>query len=607
MALTACTGEDLVNAISSDGALMLKAGVSNAPSAIATRANGSTHSLEVGTPVTVFASGKWNDSTVQRTTTYTAAVDGALSAATDKALYWDDFGSGDPRNTEGKEAGLKILSAAVEGSVAAPAIDDWNAATWTTTDGVVSGTKIMKSGKDKDLVYSNNLTALKFADRNTAAEMEMNHAMSKLTFVLTAGEGFANEFKTMPLVHLTSADKNADVENGDGAYALTTGAVNINKGTSTAEANAVVVEAREVSNNQNKVYTEEALVYPTTPLGKDANDIIAQINAGGNIYYITAEKIQTAMDEVSQTDHLTKAGYNYVFDVTIGKTGINLTATVSDWDVVIADEGKPIINLNSEIVGSKGAAVPTTFSSANYMSTVKARGYNKMDDGLNYWPSHDTHYFFRGISPKNTEITTDGAGNEVVAVSDGNNADLMIGAPEISKGTFCGSNDHTQVDMSESGVCARTSEINLNYRYMMAQVEVKLQTVESKAAVDLSNVTVDLTPIYHKANIALGSRKAIDHSGLSAYTLPTTTTAHDYLSTIVPQTIGDDAQFKITVKDDNGTQVYYANIKAVDSSISSWEGGKHYVYTLTLSKTAIKSTVTMTDWKTVEASTNVWF
>ena len=70
-------------------------------------------------------------------------------------------------------------------------------------------------------------------------------------------------------------------------------------------------------------------------------------------------------------------------------------------------------------------------------------------------------------------------------------------------------------------------------------------------------------------------------------------------------------KFKITLT--NG-DVYYADVQPIKKEGSSdlvaptaWESGKHYVYTLHLTKTAVSVTATLTDWTTVNASEDVWF
>jgi hypothetical protein len=50
-----------------------------------------------------------------------------------------------------------------------------------------------------------------------------------------------------------------------------------------------------------------------------------------------------------------------------------------------------------------------------------------------------------------------------------------------------------------------------------------------------------------------------------------------------------------------------ANSTDAAEATDAWKSGVHYVYNLNLTKTEIKATATLTDWKIVEASEDVWF
>ncbi|MDY5119670.1 MAG: fimbrillin family protein, partial [Muribaculaceae bacterium] len=229
-----------------------------------------------------------------------------------------------------------------------------------------------------------------------------------------------------------------------------------------------------------------------------------------------------------------------------------------------------------------------------------------------YWPNHTTHYFFRGVYPYNT-VVTEGVGTSTYIKAE-NGAfgtstyyNLMIGAPEIAPGTKCDNPDHTPVDMSTEGICARTGKINLNFRYMMAQVEVKLTTTtgDDKVILD-NNTTIEMINVIKSRRIYLGTRST-GYESLTPETYPMTQTAdvkvfHD---AIVPQSLPDEVQLKITVKDGTKSDVYYAVVNKIDN-ITEWEAGKHYVYTLNIKKTGISVTATITDWTTAEGSDDIW-
>ena len=165
-----------------------------------------------------------------------------------------------------------------------------------------------------------------------------------------------------------------------------------------------------------------------------------------------------------------------------------------------------------------------------------------------------------------TEVTQDEKGNDVIKVkNDAYDAskfpsNFVIGMPEIAAGTMCNNPDHkdTQVDMSTGGICARDAAINLNFRYMMSQVEVNLSSSNEgdKDYVNLSNAVVELVNVGTEGNILLSDRSAVVTKDGEAFELPYNTTDKNYHGIIVPQTLknADDSnkvRFKITVYSDS--------------------------------------------------------
>lgn len=166
------------------------------------------------------------------------------------------------------------------------------------------------------------------------------------------------------------------------------------------------------------------------------------VNADDNLYYITAAEIKNAIDEAFPSEdvatrYLTKAGYNYVFNVTVNKTGINVTATLVDWNNLTA-EYEPKIDVTTNVGESGSAATIGSFSFYRMAdeTTGTARKYNLSfksgdyygeeahatlsttgectfvtPDGSSttnlYWPDHQTLYHFRGVYPQTSTSATD--------------------------------------------------------------------------------------------------------------------------------------------------------------------------------------------------------
>ena len=84
---------------------------------------------------------------------------------------------------------------------------------------------------------------------------------------------------------------------------------------------------------------------------------------------------------------------------------------------------------------------------------------------------------------------------------------------------------------------------------------------------------------------------------------------------VMPQVLGDDVLFKITVTNADGTHdVYHAQVNTIKGAkngetpalITEWKHGEHYIYTLDVKKSQIFVSATITDWTTVDASDDVW-
>ena len=669
LAVAACTNEDMDVSLNhtAEGAIDLSVGVEATPARRAlTRAGGATsayYAMKAGTQVRLKVDGRWTGKTPeaisQKTTCTTIAAESgsavnALSFTEDEMLYWDDYGSGDPNNKTNTDQGLNVLGVAVDGKATAPTIADdsqWESLPW---DVVTDGEDVLGG----DIIVSNNLTAYQFAKRNDdeAKKMIFQHPLSKLTFNLTAADGFTKgtigktsyKFEKDPTVTLTNANTLAGISDAANDYALTKGTVSIASAQATSDGTKATLVAGTTSiTDANITVIKQAVVYPGTQLGADDDAVIAIVNADDNIYYIRAKEIHDAIKTIGgHTDYKTLAGYNYIINVRIKKTGIILTATVTKWVDVNSDEVHPVINVNTSIGGvSEKPAGANVF--AFYRSEAIDKGYTndatpemEADGTVNwnntttlYWTSHYQHYLFRGIYPATTTVVEDATDQtQYVEVANGDYdaatfpSNFVMGMPEIAAGTLCGNPDHTQVDMSIHGICAREAEINLNFRYMMSKVEVLLSTSAEGANdhVDLSNVKVELVNVYNKGHILLKDRSAVVTGIVADFELPLVdATKHQYLGIIVPQELtytaagaATNLRFRITVTNADSTKdIYYADVEPILKKGTTvkvapedkWKSGTHYVYNLKVTKTEVKASASLTDWKVEEAEQEVWF
>lgn len=276
-----------------------------------------------------------------------------------------------------------------------------------------------------------------------------------------------------------------------------------------------------------------------------------------------------------------------------------------------------------------------------------------------YWPNHETCYFFRGVWPRTktdgntpavTKDETSGVEHQVIAASNAKYetsdagsfpSDLMIGIP-----TTKASDGSLIYDNNGNGISATEGTITLNFTYRMAQVEVHLVSsgYDSGENAKSNNIdfgektanqaTVKILNGYSDGYILLSDGSAIGKTYADYQMNPKSTTKptsivsytdnfyyrHD---AVIPQNlVGKDSkplQFQITTGSDaDKYDKYYINIKDINvtsingvdqpegTKITKWEAGKHYIYTLKVTKTEVKIEATITDWKPVYAGGDFW-
>lgn len=673
--------------------IILMAGVRNGGTTVTTRAGvDGKHANHVAfskeSKMALYVDGDWKDKEIPATykaTTGTITVEkvkddkhNKVTFSATEQRYWDDYGTADPENSAGRTKGLTIYAASVEGASVAPSVADWSSFSWELPANQTSGWSA------KDLLVSNNIKdgnegTYKFDDwMGTTVNapsniLEFTHAMTKMTVVLTAGKGFSDgKFATNPSVKLLGFNY--------------TGTVNVIDKESNATTSTTTDIKMYLSNGggSNSQATLTALVFPgnkfSATIADDTNKTptsstdILELNADGNIYKVTAAQLVKAINPAGTTgpaNGTLEQGRNYILNIIVNKTEIEVTATIKDWEEVNTEVALPKISVTTTYgyTVTDGVTGVSAFTGDYdlFRSTTKAKGYDEdgTEDGINpaarytssvwdktiYWPNHQTHYFFRGVYPQvgtsqtgtsalSAEAVTTFSGNDVVAVANATYtaatypSDLAIAIPRKTDGNTydetCKETGHTATE----GICATEGVINLNFEYAMSKVEVRLKSSANDAghiAMAKDNTKVEIIGGYSKARIKLsdGLHDAYADADKGDYALSNLDTpVTDFLVTsrdaVVPQVIGDEVIFRITVTTgDNGTSedssddptdVYECKVNLINVANSSpatpvkeWVNGKHYIYVLDINKTAIKVTATIIDWIPVTASENVWF
>ena len=475
--LIACSSEERITTTDSNeepsGPIELSAGIAEGNSKATTRTGAEDHHTTPGhqtftsdTKIALRINGTWtgHSPSEEIVETTTASLNGVAQDTNDKhnklscspVLYWEDYGTSDINNMgtgQGREKGLTIYGAAVDGATSVPSglissgstidgtIEKWTSLGWTLDANQSSGFS------SKDLLISNNISGdngatyqydygrYLFDQRTLGKLLEFKHALSKITVNLKAGDGFTGgNFANAPEVKLTS---NAGTPTT--SWAKTTGTVNITDGTvSPTDATAVITMWQAATPTSGYNVTKEALVMPHSVFGGNTGTypIILRINADNNIYYVTSEMIRQAIDGIYYTNGTgfeTEAGKNYIINVRVNQTDVSVkvTATVANWTDVSATQVAPVINVSGNLGGTaSGWTADNTFSfyrseylNSGYSSGVsKVNGYYPEESVLSYthsstswsmspslyWPNHNTHYQFRAVWPQT--VTIEGAG-----------------------------------------------------------------------------------------------------------------------------------------------------------------------------------------------------
>ncbi|MGN1220717.1 MAG: fimbrillin family protein [Candidatus Cryptobacteroides sp.] len=626
-----------------DNEIVLRVQVGEPEKDVQTKANDTGHTnhlaFKENTMLRMCVEGKWTghspENLVKSTSALTVAETGdskhnGLTGWNPK-LFWDDFGTADPANTaSGRAEGLTIYGAAVDGLADCPEVNDWEAMGWTLDLDQSGG---WESG---DLLSSNNVTSgidgtYKFDQRNNADASNLlvfTHAMAKVTVRLTAADGFPGyetglenaKFEETPSVTLTGFYNS-------GTYNIK--AKNPQPQTSTVDITPKHIEGG--AGNNTAVY--DALVFPGNSFNN--SDKVLKINADGNIYYVTAAKINEA---IAGEDKSFRDGKNYVFNILVKKTEVIVEATVKDWDEpILAQEEAPVIEIDTDF-GTAGTAFTGAFDL--YRSTVRNKGYdeNSTTDGVNlaskytyspetgwsnspaiYWPNHQTHYFFRGVYPAGTEVKVADPDYDYVDVNnvkfeEGTHpSDLMIAMPLTGDATCTHG-----YEVADNGICATTGKITLNFSHAMSKLEVRLKSSDPSDAnyVDLSHTKVEIVGGYNKGRIAMVSGIHLDYvdAEKGGYQLNDAAAESGFqrttLDAVVPQELSDDVYFKITVYNSTGKDIYTKRVNTIKDSegsiINEWKPGEHYIYSLKITRSEIYVTATLTDWKTVDSSEDIW-
>ena len=502
-------------------------------------------------------------------------------------LYWDDFSN----ETNDVRLGNHYLQSYYGycyngGTPTVNLVESTGVLGWAvpydqTTDGAL---------QQADLLWSAEQTPIKYdhAEGNRGKlVLPYTHAMSMVTVVVTAADGFSNGALNNTWLELQGMNRTCKTT------APTYGISDVGQGTD----NSGLVKMKPTS-TEGMTRTYQAIVVPQTALAVGTSFL--KINGAEDNNYevmVTQDMLNGWISGLSEGKM--QSGYNYQLNVTIKKVGIDVSATITDWNTVeatgtgeikfqndvtttgsIADElkvgGMDIYKSTSQSFGEKSTTLSWdgTTSTWTYSPTI-------------YWAGQGDASYFRALSPA-ASTTAMAQGNDVLW---GFACDADA---DISKvGT-----------QNEVKITPRTGDVSLRFRHAMSKITVQLVS-SGEAAVVLTDALISITNLANagtldlvKGTIQAGEKQSepIDGFCSASHPVANKTKLDNYC--VIPQSIGNDAI--LTVKLADGTTYSLPLNTCKDSSgqsIAAWEQGRHYVYTITLTKGSISFRALIKEWE----------
>ena len=443
--------------------------------------------------------------------------------------------------------------------------------------------------KHADLLWSAEQTPIKYDHAEGSRGKLMlpyTHAMSMVTVVVTAAEGFSDAALTNTWLELQGMNRTCKTT------APTYEISDVGQGT---DSPGLVKMALTL--NEGMTCTYRAIVVPQTVL-TSGNSFLKINGAEDNNYEVKVT--QNMLDHWASglSEGKMQSGYNYQLNVTINKVGIDVSATITNWNTVEAT-GTGEIKFQNDVTTTGPIADELKVGGMDiYKSTSQSfdeKSTTLTWDGTNstwtysptiYWAGQGDASYFRALSP--AASTT--------AMTQGN---------DVLWGFACDADaDISKVGtQNEVKITPRTGDVSLRFRHAMSKITVQLVS-SGEAAVVLTDALISITNLANagtldlvKGTIQAGEKqsKPIDCFCSASHPVVDKPKLDNYC--VIPQSIGHDAV--LTVKLADGTTYSLPLNTCKDSSgqsIAAWEQGRHYVYTITLTKGSISFRALVKEW-----------
>lgn len=473
--------------------------------------------------------------------------------------------------------------------------------------------------KTSDLLWSKTQDPVKYehgtqgdpASHGTLT-IPYTHAMSKVTVVVKT-DGFGEAALGSTSAELTEVYR--------------TGEMNAPEGTVVPDADSKsTIQMHPIAGETAKTF--EALMIPGLALTDGLT--LAQINnVANNNYKITiTPNILTAWKDQLAEGKTTKPGVNYKLTLTVKKQRVNIEASLTDW-VNVEATGEGIVRFANDVTSivtdgtggaeltdgsevdvfwvkqTEGQTALSTVTKNNYATTSTYHATDKKwtNAPALYWDNGTDCYYFRGLAKLEGGAIMSykpASGDYSFDVEQG--TDLLWATTPKHTGNI---EDGTTQNFDEGvAINPRTGHVPLRFDHAMSQISFTLKSSPEGAAdrVDLDGATLSLAQVVGKGTIepANGTIMPSTEEGDKAVLTPTT----DASSIVVPQTLTDEMILTIRLKNNVSTyKIALKNCQLTDGTlVTTWEGGKHYTYTITLKKEAVQLIAFVKNWTEVNVN-----
>lgn len=405
---------------------------------------------------------------------------------------------------------------------------------------------------------------------NTALHLQMEHAVAKVTVILQSKTFSLSELKGASIV-LPAYTTGGTMNNGIFVPGTTPKDISLDQLTEVAAEKYVVDSA----------YLQ--------PQDIAAGTTIVSVSIGGRTY--NAQKAEEVLKY--------EAGKATTLIINLEKTGIALSASVTGWDEkrpVEFDKALffPVVNAEaSGLTNNDGIVLYKISSEGNVADSNSSYVYAETSTGSGKDSISSTTPWYRNDLATGDKISAVFPNTPVIA--DGKNT--MTWSSD-------GGNEHAKdVLVAKDGdIKDGTAEVTLTFEHVLSKVTVNILAGEGFKNDDLSGCTVTLNDLIKEGtiNVATGIAAASTTAGkgnviTTQLETPNSIDGKDaaasYETFIMPQPVsvsGEKTLITVTLDE----KKYEAKI----TEAATFEAGKNHVYNITLSKTGISFSATVTDW-----------